>query len=73
MYAFWHQPGSMSSSIPPSVSVQALLERLGGVPEEWRQAQSAGASRRRWSLDVRYRMHVSHNGKEVRCAGGGGC
>lgn len=61
-------PYSTSQAACLSVCMQAMLERLGGVPEDWRRAYSEAASRRQWSLDVRYRMARSHAGRKCRCA-----
>ncbi|PRW61143.1 Prenylated rab acceptor PRA1 isoform A [Chlorella sorokiniana] len=63
-----HQPRSLETRQKMSASRKAMLERVGGFSPEWRQALSEAASRRRWGLDVRYRMSCTHSNRspEVR-------
>ncbi|KAL4424091.1 hypothetical protein ABPG75_001392 [Micractinium tetrahymenae] len=63
------QDGGRSAG-PPKVDRRRLpktwaaYQRRGEVSEDWRRALSEAASRRRWGLDVRYRMSLSHTGRK---------
>lgn len=49
-----------------SAGRRAMLERLGGWPEEWAAAMSRAATGRKKGLAERHRISEGHRGKQCR-------